>query len=109
MAETLPAHELGIERIARACGVSGRHLMRGFKAVMGTTVHGYIDHIRTERTKHLLTSSDLSMQAIAAEVGFSSGSHMSCAFVKAEGMTPSLYRQHFAHHIKASGPEASGD
>jgi transcriptional regulator GlxA family with amidase domain len=96
MVETMPANELSIAVLAQACGVSGRHLMRGFKAVMGTTVHSYIEHVRAERTKQLLTATRLPLEVIAAQVGFSSGSHMSSAFLKAQGMSPSLFRQRFS-------------
>jgi AraC family transcriptional regulator len=95
MVESVAADELSIEKIAQACGVSGRHLMRGFKAVMGTTVHRYIDHVRIERTKQLLVSTRTPLEVIAEKVGFSSGSHMSSAFARAEGMPPSLFRQRF--------------
>jgi AraC family transcriptional regulator len=92
---TQPANKVTIKRLAESCGISGRHLMRGFKAVMGTTVHGYVDHIRMERTKHLLSSSKMPLEVIAAQVGFASASHMSSVFSRSQGMAPSVFRQRF--------------
>ncbi|WP_174273943.1 helix-turn-helix domain-containing protein [Sphingomonas bacterium] len=95
MISTQPANRLSIDRLAESCGISGRHLMRGFKAVMGTTVHGYIDHVRMERTKHLLSATKMPLETIATQVGFASASHMSSTFSRAQGMAPSVFRQRF--------------
>ena len=96
MIETLPPGEVHVSDLAKACGISIRHLMRGFKAAMGTTVHGYVEHVRIERAKRLLSSTHMSLEAIAAEVGYSSGSHMATAFARSQGMSPSLFRQRFS-------------
>ena len=94
--ETLPPGEVHLADLAKACGISARHLMRGFKAAMGTTVHGYVEHIRIERAKRLLSSTTMPLEAIAAKVGYSSGSHMATAFSRSQGMSPSLFRQRFS-------------
>lgn len=96
MIETLPPSETTIAELAKACGISSRHLMRGFKAAMGITVHGYVDHVRIERAKRLLSSTRTPLESVAAEVGYSSGSHMSTAFARAQGMSPSIFRQRFS-------------
>jgi AraC family transcriptional regulator len=96
MVETLPSRDIHIADLAQACGISARHLMRGFKATMGTTVHGYVEHVRIERTKRLLSSTRIPLETLAAEVGYSSGSHMATAFSRSQGMSPSLFRQRFS-------------
>jgi AraC family transcriptional regulator len=96
MIETLPPSEVRVDDLAKACGISARHLMRGFKATMGTTVHGYVDHVRVERAKSRLSSTQTPLEVIAAEVGYSSGSHMATAFARSQGMSPSLFRQRFS-------------
>lgn len=93
MVSSLPANQVSVTRLAEACGISNRHLMRGFKAVMGVTVHRYIEHVRMERTKHLLCESRLPLNVVAAEVGFASASHMWGAFARDQGIAPSIYRQ----------------
>jgi AraC family transcriptional regulator len=93
--DTRPANQLGIGMLAEACGISGRHLMRGFKAATGMTVHRYIEQVRMDRAKRLLSTTHLPLEVIAGEVGFASGSHMSSAFVRAQGMPPSVFRQQF--------------
>lgn len=93
--DTRPANQLDIDGLAAACGISGRHLMRGFKAATGMTVHRYIEQVRMERAKRLLSTTRMSLGVIAGEVGFASGSHMSSAFVRSQGMPPSVFRQQF--------------
>jgi AraC family transcriptional regulator len=96
MIETMPPGAVRVADLAKACGISERHLMRGFKTAMGTTVHGYVEHVRIERAKRLLGSTRTPLEAIAAEVGYSSGSHMATAFARSQGMSPSLFRQRFS-------------
>lgn len=66
-----------------------------FKTATDTTVHRYIEHERLERVAHLLCSTDLKLAVIAAEVGLASSSHLSRSFSRAEGVTPSSYRERF--------------
>ncbi|GAA0602305.1 helix-turn-helix transcriptional regulator [Kribbella sandramycini] len=62
-------HPLTIPALARAAGVSHNHLTRLFQSELGTTVIAYIRERRLTRARHLLTSSTLSIPAIAASVG----------------------------------------
>lgn len=103
MIGTLPPSEVRVADLARACGISERHLMRGFKAAMGTTVHGYVEHVRVERAKRLLSTTCMTLEAIAAKVGYSSGSHMATAFARSQGICPSLFRQRFSTGTGAAG------
>jgi AraC family transcriptional regulator len=93
LVENSPANSLSVERLAEVCGISSRHLMRAFKSVTGLTVHGYVDQVRLDRTKLLLTDSELSLQTIAREVGFGNASHLSTVFSRKFGASPSRYRQ----------------
>jgi AraC-like DNA-binding protein len=58
-----------IPELARSVGLSHNHLLRLFRATFGTTVVGFIQGRRVERSKHLLLYSDLPIKVIAAEVG----------------------------------------
>lgn len=82
-----------IPAIAARCGVSSRHLMRGFKASTGMTIHHYLNAARLEQTKKLLASTDMPLKKIAWQMGFASSSHMSIAFRKLTGLTPSSFRE----------------
>lgn len=64
------AQPITVPGLARAAGVSHNHLTRLFGAELGTTVVAYIRQRRMARALHLLTSSTLSIPAVAASVGF---------------------------------------
>lgn len=58
-----------VPQVAEAVGISPDHLTRVFRAQTGQTVVGYLRHRRVQRARHLLTSSTMSVAAIAAAVG----------------------------------------
>jgi AraC family transcriptional regulator len=82
-----------MQDIARACGISPSHLMRGYKKTTGHTIGKLIETVRIERAKSLLRDSRASIGEIAVLLGFSSQPHFSSAFHRAEGMTPRQFRQ----------------
>lgn len=63
------AEPMRIPDLAHAVGVSHNHLIRLFRAALGTTVVGFIQQRRVQRSKHLLLYSTLPIKVIAAEVG----------------------------------------
>lgn len=63
------AAPLSVPEVAHAAGISHNHLIRLFRGETGGTVVAYIRHRRTERARHLLRESTLSIPAIAAAVG----------------------------------------
>lgn len=86
----LPPPTVG--ELAELCGISARHLMRGFRQVTGNTVHAYIGDVRLDRARSLLLDTNQAIKAIAADLGFSHPSSFSVAFQRAMGMTPSAFR-----------------
>jgi AraC family transcriptional regulator len=78
--------------LAGRCSISPRHLMRGFKAATGTTIHAYIAQVRLERAKALLDSATIPLKEISAEVGFANPSHFAAEFRRRIGCSPSEYR-----------------
>ncbi|NIZ91972.1 helix-turn-helix domain-containing protein [Kineococcus rubinsiae] len=63
------AEPLTVRDVAAAVGVSPGHLTRVFSARTGETVVGYLRRRRVEHARHLLTSSTMSISAVAASVG----------------------------------------
>ncbi|HLT62449.1 MAG TPA: AraC family transcriptional regulator [Microlunatus sp.] len=61
---------LTVPQVAAAAGISANHLTRLFAAEVEQTVVGYIRRRRIEHARRLLTSSTMSISAIAAAVGF---------------------------------------
>jgi len=63
------AEPMRVPNLAREAGLSHNHLIRLFRATFGTTVTGFIQQRRVQRSKHLLLYSTLPIKVIAAEVG----------------------------------------
>jgi len=69
LVESRLAEPLTVPEVAAAVGVSPGHLTRVFSARTGETVVGYLRRRRVEHARHLLTSSTMSISAVAASVG----------------------------------------
>lgn len=81
-----------VTEIARRCGISVRHLTRGFRAAQGMTLHDYIAEVRLSRAREMLSEGRKPLKVVAAEAGFASPSHFSATFRRAIGCSPSEYR-----------------
>jgi AraC family transcriptional regulator, transcriptional activator of the genes for pyochelin and ferripyochelin receptors len=81
----------GIFELARLAGMNHVKLNRGFKALFGTTVFGYLRHCRLEESCRLMEKGEMSLSEIAYAAGFSSPSHFARAFSLAFGFQPSAY------------------
>lgn len=81
-----------IDELAVLCGISSRHVMRGFKQSTGSTLHTYVEQVRLARARQLLLDTDQPMKIIASQLGFSQTSSFSAAFRRALGISPSAFR-----------------
>jgi AraC-like DNA-binding protein len=87
------AEPVNIEQLARRLGVAYSHFRRAFKTHTGFAPWQYVLHLRLARAGRLMAASDATLDAIAAQVGFSSGFHLSSAFKQEHGMAPNRWRQ----------------
>ncbi len=87
-----PADDLSPPALARAAGVSTRHLTRLFEGQLGTTPARYVRAVRTESAAHLLASTALPLNAVARRCGFGSTETLRQAFLAHYGTPPSMYR-----------------
>lgn len=67
------------------------YLNRTFRRVTGKTVFQYLNRVRINRAKELLTTTDMKMAAIAQLTGFSDEFYLSRQFKKATGVSPAMY------------------
>jgi AraC-like DNA-binding protein len=72
--------------------VSAEHLRRLCLRDLGRTPMEHVGYMRIQRAQKLLETTDLKMEALAAEVGYHSGDVFTRAFARYVGMTPSEYR-----------------
>lgn len=83
---------LNIDILAKRLGYSKYYLSALFKKETGCSVGEYIKIARIERAKVLLNTTDLNVEEIWEEVGFSSRSVFGKAFHSVVGMTPREFR-----------------
>lgn len=77
--------------------LSEGYFTRAFKERLGTSPMDYLIKFRVEKSKDLLQKTDLKINNISREVGFTSPQRFNSAFKKILGITPSEYRKSFAN------------
>jgi len=67
-----------------------------FKRRTGKGVKGYVNDIRINESKKLLSESNESISTIGSKVGFLDPDYFSRVFSKSIGIAPRLYRERFS-------------
>lgn len=83
-----------LDQVARHVGLSSNHLRHLFKTVRGQSMIGYLNEIRIERAKTLLTHSRLPLKEIARLCGYKDEYYFSAVFRKQASVAPGHYRTH---------------
>lgn len=84
---------LNMEQISQDIGMSRTQVFRKLKALTGKSATSFIRSIRLQKGKKLLQTTDLSISDIAYDVGFTSLSYFSTAFMEEFGKRPSSLRK----------------
>lgn len=82
-----------LELLATSVGTHDKKLSAIFRQHLGMTVFAWIREERLRRSRELLAETGLTMQDIAASIGFRSACNFTTAFRERSGVTPSQYRQ----------------
>jgi transcriptional regulator GlxA family with amidase domain len=90
-----PGARHGITELARAAGLSTRHLQRRFTAELGTPPAAYVERVRIEAARRALAEGDDPVEAIARRYGFGTAETLRRAFHRHVGVPPSDYRDRF--------------
>lgn len=85
--------KLSQQEIADYFHVNKDYLSRAFKKHTGIGMAKYLNNIRIQKAKELLSSSDLTVMEIADRVGYFDAKYFSRQFKLACFMTPAQYRQ----------------
>jgi len=83
-----------LEDVASRHGMSIRNFMRRFQAATGDKPLHYLQRLRVETAKNLLTGSRKSIKTISYEVGYDDASFFARLFRQHTGLSPNQYRQH---------------
>ncbi|MBE2208585.1 MAG: response regulator [Saprospiraceae bacterium] len=84
--------DFDIEQLAKLAGMSRSQMFRKIKALTGKSPSVFIRDIRLQRGRELLTTTDMNVSQIAYEVGFSTPTYFSDAFLEAYGVRPSQFK-----------------
>ncbi|MFD5823977.1 cupin domain-containing protein [Lentzea sp. NPDC060358] len=95
-----------VGHLARTAGMSRSAFAAVFRERTGDTPLNYLATWRMYRAKVLLRETTRSVQDIAAEIGYESGTALSRAFAKKEGVSPGRWRTALG---KATGPPITTD
>jgi AraC family transcriptional activator FtrA len=87
---------LGIDVLARQANMSVRTLARRFFQETGSTPHRWLTHQRLLAAQRRLETTDDSIDAVAAAVGFETAMTLRHHFRRAYGTTPTAYRRRFS-------------
>lgn len=88
-----------LSELAVDCGVSVRHLTRGFRTSRGCSIGDYLAQQRIDAARRRLAT-DESIKSVALSTGFSSQSTFTYSFRRATGVTPHEYRKRILRAVK---------
>jgi AraC family transcriptional regulator len=90
-----PRQPWTLTKLARHVGLHPSHLARAFRARHGCTIGEYLRRLRVNEVARRLALHDVTVSALAAELGFADQSHCTRAFRAQFGVTPGAYRRVF--------------
>jgi transcriptional regulator GlxA family with amidase domain len=86
---------ISVEAMAARAAMSTRNFSRVFKATTGMTPTKYLETLRLDRAREILSSGSDSVERIAEVCGFGREDRLRRAFLRRFRVTPSQYRFHF--------------
>ncbi len=93
LAYSKPLRRVRVAEAAAACGLSVPRFHQVFSGSMGISYAQFGRRARLAYAAQLLLNTDLSIDDVGREAGFSDGFHLSHRFLERYGRTPSEYRK----------------
>ncbi len=87
--------QLQVKELAKMCNMSYSNFARSFRQLYNQSCKEYIEFIRLNRVADLLIFTDLDLNYISQETGFSDCSHLIRSFKQWKGMTPKVWRREY--------------
>ncbi len=84
---------LNLGQIAREAGMSPTRAKETFRTAFGCGIIAYFNQLKIWQAKRLLNDLSLSVEQVSQQLGFSSPSYFSRAFLRHAGESPTAYRQ----------------
>ena len=89
---------ISVSKVVQEIGCGRRELERRFRALLGRSVLDEIRLVRVKRAEEILSNTDLSMPAVAAQAGFSNAQRFAVVFRQLTGASPTAYRRRSQLH-----------
>lgn len=87
------SEKLSLKELAAIVHLSPNHFCRKFKSIVGITVTQFIQQVRIDKSKQLLSHSDKKISVIANEIGYDDIKYFESIFKHQIGITPSNFRK----------------
>jgi len=84
--------EINLDILSDLCQISGSYLSRLFKKAVGCNYAFYVNAVRISHAKVQLITTNLSISALALDLGYDDAGYFIKVFKKHEGITPNEYR-----------------
>lgn len=91
--ENMAGGELSIKFLTDKLAMSRASLYNKVKFLTGLGVNDYINRLRIEKSVFLLTNTNMNINEISCEVGFSYPRYFSTSFKQIKGMTPTRFKE----------------
>jgi transcriptional regulator GlxA family with amidase domain len=93
--DTVYRENISVKQMCALSTLNERTFLRRFKKATGEGPLAYLQKMRLEKAKQMLTSTDLSIEQITVAVGYVDVSSFRRLFRQSIGLSPTLYRQRF--------------
>ena len=90
------SEDISLDDISRQSCLSSTHLFRTFKQIYNCSPHQYLIQIRLDNARHMLKSTNYTLNEIVSLVGFTCPSTFIKLFKNKFQFTPGTYRNHVA-------------
>jgi transcriptional regulator GlxA family with amidase domain len=90
-----PNVEAPVASMVRLSGLPERTFKRRFQKAVGMPPLEYVHALRLERAKHLLETTEETLEQLAEKVGYEDATFFSRLFRRKVGLTPAVYRRRF--------------
>lgn len=95
--------DLSVEALANRAAMSSRNFARRFRAAVGVTPAQYVQRLRIDAARRMLTEGDLAIGEVALRCGFVTIENMRLSFQRHIGVSPQEFRARFRRPHPISG------
>lgn len=90
---------ISMQQMAELAGLSSTHFNRRFQNLVKITPTKYLNLVRIQAARGLLTTTKKDLASIAMDTGFTDQSHFTRRFREVTGITPQVYRNHYRNKV----------